>query len=465
MADSENFLSHSDPVIRHTYRAHLWMYLLAAPAMALIRYSPFLADKRFDARMWVPVLAAIIPASHLIAVFFTRAIERSDKTSWVVRPMILSNIFFFLMIFVDKNAAWMFGIIIILAQSMRAPIISAQAAIFRVNYPADRRSYALSIPMALQFMAIALYSRLGGSLFDLSEKWVNPVFIGAAVLGIWGALVFGKVKIRENGFGENGGQGAGESEGDEPKPSGKTADAMPGKTAGQMPGQMTSQTSASRGLLGQFKVLFENKDFLQYELAFFFFGSGFVAIMATFAPYLNEEFSPSYSQAAMAMNTIPMLAVAVTLPIWGKLLDRYNPLAMRAIINGVWTLTPLLLYFAPSIEMVYVAQLIQGLVFSGSMLIWWLGVNYFARNHEVASFMAIHQTLTGIRGIITPFVGFAIAQKFGYRESMLLWFGLMFIGFLIMVSEVWREMKKGKLKTFSESEAHLEATQGLPSER
>jgi len=431
MAQSQNLLSHRDPVIRQTYRAHLWMYLMAAPTMALIRYSPFLAVKRFDAEWLVPILAAIVPASHLIAVLFTRSIERSDKTSWVVRPMILSNLFFFLMFFVDKNAAWMFGIIIILAQSMRAPIISAQAAIFRANYPADRRSFALSIPMAVQFAAIALYSRVGGEMFDKSEEWVNPVFMGAAVLGIWGAFFFRNVKIRENGAAPNG----------------------------------KVETPGRSGLGAQFGILLENRDFLLYEVSFFFFGAGFVAIIATFAPYLKEEFDPSYGESAMAINTIPMLAVALTLPIWGRLLDRYNPLVMRALINGIWTLTPLLLYFATSIEMVYAAQLIQGLVFSGSMLIWWLGVNYFARSHEVASFMSIHQTLTGIRGILTPFVGFEIARRFGYRESMLLWFGLMVIGFLIMLVEVGREMKKGKLKTFSESEAHLESTQGLPSER
>lgn len=52
----------------------------------------------------------------------------------------------------------------------------------------------------------------------------------------------------------------------------------------------------------------------------------------------------------MAIDTVPILATALTLPLWGKLIDRFNPLLMRAIINGIWSLTPLLLYFAVSVE-------------------------------------------------------------------------------------------------------------------
>ena len=90
------------------------------------------------------------------------------------------------------------------------------------------------------------------------------------------------------------------------------------------------------------------------------------------------------------------------------------------------------------------------------MLIWWLGANYFARASEVSFFMAIHQSLTGLRGVITPFVGIYLGRLVGYRRSMLFWFGLMLIGTMIMIVEVYREGKRGRLKTFSESEAHME---------
>lgn len=419
----------AEPIARKTYRAHLKMYLLAAPSMAMIQYAPFLAVKTFNAAAWVPVLAALIPASHLLAIFFTRAITRSRKSDWVVRPMIISNLLFLLMFFVDRSHGWMFAMVIILAQSLRAPIISAQSAIFRTNYPSESRSYAMAIPMAIQFIAVAAYSRWSGTLFDHSEDYILPVFLAAGLFGVLGAWIFNGVPAKE------------------------------ALSPSPLPEDIGNDRAHPRGfgLAEQFAVLFRNPGFFRYQLAYLFFGSGFVAISATLPLYLAEEFDASHMQATMAINTIPMLTTAITLPFWGRLIDRFNPLLMRAIINGIWSLTPLLLYFAVSVKGVYAAQLIQGLVWSGSTLIWWLGVNYFAREHEVAGFMSIHQTLTGLRGIVTPFIGIEIAHRFGFRTSMLFWFVLMLVGFFIMLREVIVEWRLGRLTSFAATEVRLEA--------
>lgn len=419
----------AEPIARSTYRAHLKMYLLAAPSMAMIQYAPFLAVKTFNASAWVPVLAAVTPASHLLAIFFTRAITRSKKTNWVVRPMILSNLLFLLMFLVDPKRGWMFAMVIILAQSLRAPIISAQSAIFRTNYPSESRSYALAVPMAVQFIAVAAYSRWSGTLFDHSEDYVLPVFLASGLFGILGAWIFNSVPAKE---------------------------AM---APSPLPEEIVHDPKHPRGFgLGeQFALLFRNPGYFRYQMAYMFFGAGFVAISATLPLYLADEFSATHMQATMAINTIPMLTTAITLPFWGRLIDRFNPLLMRAIINGVWSVTPLLLYFAVSVEGVYAAQLIQGLVWSGSTLIWWVGVNYFARPDEVAGFMSIHQTLTGLRGIITPFIGIEIAHRFGFRTSMLFWFALMSFGFLIMLREVIAEWRQGRLTSFAAAEERLEA--------
>lgn len=415
-----------DPIIRSTYRANLQMYLLAAPSFAMIRYAPFLAVKTYNAEAWVPVLAAIVPASHLLAAFVSGAISRSpEKTVWVVRPMMISNLVFLLLLFVNPAMGWMFALVIILAQSMRAPIVAAQAAIFRTNYPPAARSFSMSVPMAGQFLMLGIFSKIIGPIFDHSEGLVVPSFLVAAGLGIAAAWSFRKVKTR-------------------PAESPEPAAAI-------------ERTSFLDQFRKQIEILRTNRGFFHYELAYLFFGSGFVAIAATFPLYLNEEFNTSHTEATMAITTVPMLATAITLPLWGKLLDRFNPLLMRSIINGIWSFTPLLLFFAPRIEAVYLAQLLQGLVWSGSMLIWWLGVNYFARKEEVAIYMTIHQTLTGLRGIITPFIGIQIAQIYGYRFSMLFWYVLMLIGFLIMVVEVMRERKKGTLHSFAQAEAIRDA--------
>lgn len=71
--------------------------------------------------------------------------------------------------------------------------------------------------------------------------------------------------------------------------------------------------------------------------------------------------------------------------------------------------------------------------------------------------MSAHQRLTGVRGILTPFIGIKIAHRFGFRTSMLFWYALMLIGFPIMLREAYGEWRLGRLTSFSGAEERLEA--------
>lgn len=414
-----------NPIVRQTYWAHLSMFILSAPFNAMVMYAPFLAIKTFNAKEWAPFLSAIIPAAHLLAVFFTRAINRSNKTSWVVWPMIFSNLIFVAFIWVDRQTGWLFALVIILSLLFRAPIISAQSAIFRTNYPPALRSYALSVPMAFQMGANALFAWQGGRMFDKNEDWVIPFFLIAAGLGILGAWSFNRVRVDP-------------------------------AAAAAIPPSSEPERGYFDGIAHQFRGLLRNPAFFRYQLSYMFFGAGSVAVGAILPFYLQEDFGASHEQATGAINVVPMFTIALTLPLWGWILDRSNPLVMRAVTTGVWAITPLMLLYVTTMKGVYGAQLIQGIVWSGSTLIWWLGVNYFARAHEVANLMSLHQTLTGIRGVFAPFMGVWLGHLIGYRASMIFWFALMFIGFLIMVYEVMIERRSGRLRNFSETEAILD---------
>lgn len=440
MARHQSLLRNPDPIVRQTFWAHLWLFALSAPFNAMVMYAPFLAVKTFKYRHYlhyawfkpeviVPAaLTAIIPASHLAAIFFTRWIGGPKKVAWVVWPMVVSNAIFVLLPFVDHDSGWLFAFVIIMAMLLRAPIISAQSAVFRLNYPPSLRSYALSVPMAWQMAINGLYAIGAGRAFDLSEQWIIPYFLLAGALGVVGAFSFRNVQTRES------------------LPTDEPGDATVLRRAG---GYLNH-------LGGQVRGLSSNPAFFRYQLAYMFFGSGTVAIAAVLPFYLKVEFGATHQQASSAINAVPMLTIAVTLPIWGWLLDRFNVLLMRAVTTGVWLITPLLLFYAADVQHVFYGQLVQGLVWSGSTLIWWLGVNYFARSHEVANLMSLHQTLTGVRGVFMPFLGMAIGAWLGYRNSMLFWFVLMAIGFAFMVDETIREARAGRLRTFSENEAELD---------
>ncbi len=78
-----------------------------------------------------------------------------------------------------------------------------------------------------------------------------------------------------------------------------------------------------------------------------FYGHGF------YIAQLGDRHGWSTSLVSTAVSVFYIVGVVSAIVV-GRLIDRFNPLLMRAVVNGVWSLTPLLLFFAASMQAVYV---------------------------------------------------------------------------------------------------------------
>ena len=58
-----------------------------------------------------------------------------------------------------------------------------------------------------------------------------------------------------------------------------------------------------------------------------------------------------------------------------------------------------------SLAWLITARTIMGIARGGGTLAWQLGHNDFARQDQLAAYMGVHVTLTGLRGAIAPFLG------------------------------------------------------------
>jgi hypothetical protein len=103
-------------------------------------------------------------------------------------------------------------------------------------------------------------------------------------------------------------------------------------------------------------------------------------------------------------------------------------------------------------------RLVVAFVQGGSALIWILGINYFAPRDEVPVYMGLHQSLTGYRGLIAPFVGILLAQALGsYRAVFIVSFLLMNVGSLVMINEVRGERRRnGGLPSYAQAERQID---------
>ena len=67
------------------------------------------------------------------------------------------------------------------------------------------------------------------------------------------------------------------------------------------------------------------------------------------------------------------------------------------------------------LPLLFVASAMLGIGFGGGMLAWNLGHQHFAPPHRDSQYMSVHVMLTGIRGLIAPFLGVAIFTALAAR--------------------------------------------------
>ena len=79
---------------------------------------------------------------------------------------------------------------------------------------------------------------------------------------------------------------------------------------------------------------------------------------------------------------------------------------------------------------------------AGGMLLWELGPMYFAeRKEEVPTYLGIHTVLTGVRALISPWVGASLAMAFNLGTAVLtgaamqIVAGIMLITFFFMAKD------------------------------
>lgn len=423
-----NKTSQLPPPARQTLALQLILNATTAPYMAMMQYALFVVVKTFHASDWcVAALYVMSNICHLLAIGISARVQRGDPIAWVVWPNLAAFAMMLPLARVRPEMVTFFVLILIASQLLRTPIYLAQAILYRTHFPPNVRSWAMAVNLAVYMACFALFSWVGGPLLERSERWLGPIFVLSGLIGIAGSVYFTRLRRIKDADGA---------------PLARPAVAAHGFTIAE-----------------QLALLRHDRGFRDFEISYMFFGGGAIAMTVAFPIYLKLEFNASHEQAMKAINVIPMLTSVLLLPLWGSLLDRKNPLIVRSWLMALWGITPAIFYFTGSMKGVYAAVFMLGLVQGGGQLIWQLGVNYYARAHNVALYMGVHQMMTGLRVVVMPFAALFVGQWIGYRASMLAWMVMMTIGSLILWGEVRREKRLGILRSFQQQEAQAQEAQ------
>jgi len=411
--------------VRSTYIRLLNLSLFRAPGLALLGdLALLIAVKSLRAPPWeVALLAAAPPLGNLLAIFWSKRIALAPKVvPYAFWPEAVTSGLLVLMMFANDSHAFTIGLCSYLL--LRAPLLQAHSTILRVNYPAQWRSWLVARVMAISEMLVAVTGLVFGFLLDFDPRNYRGLLALAGACGLLGAFQVSRIRVR-------------------------------GEQKAKPPNALTSDFSLRR-IMG---VLKTDHRFRRYEFSFSLFGFANIMTLPIMPLFLERELGISYNNAGLILVTMPMIIDIIMLPQWGRALDRRNPLLMRAIFNTIFSCGMFCYPLAGSLWMFAAGRAIVAFVQGGSSLVWILGINYFARREEVPVYMGLHQSLTGIRGLIAPFVGIALAYFLNsYRAVFFAAFLLMIFGTLVMIGEVVREHKRsgGHLPSFAQAESEID---------
>jgi hypothetical protein len=104
-------------------------------------------------------------------------------------------------------------------------------------------------------------------------------------------------------------------------------------------------------------------------------------------------------------SAVPIIMMPLVLQPWAAFLDRHHVIVFRSV--HAWVMVGAAALFALAVLLhvtwlVWPGALLMGVSYAAGSLGWSLGHNDFAPRGEETRYMALHVTLTGLRGLLAP---------------------------------------------------------------
>ena len=175
----------------------------------------------------------------------------------------------------------------------------------------------------------------------------------------------------------------------------------------------TGEHGLSMNPLSIFRVLAGDPRYARFQISMFIFGLGNLMLTAPLAIVLHEKFHVGYALGILITTTIPAVLVPTLIPMWGRLLARTHVIQFRSIHAWSYVSASLMFLLAAVtgfLPLMFIASALTGLGNAGGVLAWNLGHQDFAPPGRDSQYMGVHVTLTGIRGLMAPFLAVGIYQ-------------------------------------------------------
>lgn len=316
-------------------------------------------------------------------------------------------------------AGWVFAGLLAAARILLAGVITLRTGYWNANYPQSHRALITGRLQSLRFLVAILAALAIAALFDRDARHYVWVFPLVAVLGALALIPIWRIPVR----GER-----------------RALRAFHAQLA--RGGEQTAPRRLGflENLCDALRVLSTDRPFARYCTAQYFLGSANFMMEAILAIYVTKQLHlsdllpaaarswlPDYLIASLLLDVIPSVVLLATMAPLARWFDQVGVLRFRVVNTAFWMAGTILASFAllaaaapgavgAALGLVLLAacRVVVGIGKAGGSIAWNLGHLHFSRGPDADLYMSIHVTLTGIRGIIMPFVGVAAFQALGW---------------------------------------------------
>jgi hypothetical protein len=371
---------------------YLCLGLVEGSTAAVIVRSLFGSEAPAFAVDLVVALVSAAPAwSNLASMQYARRAQGQPKVAFLFPLLLALTGCVAALAFVPKSGL---GLVLFLAFYAAARLVWAgvetvRAVLWSVNYPTRLRARITGRITINTSIAVATVGLTIGWLLGHDGPWWRLALLSGAAFGVAGALAFRRFRVRNEG------------------------NLLAAERARVREG-------ATFGLHGMRALLERDPAFRRYQYAMSMFGAGMLSLTPLMVVCLDDVLGLPALQQVMVLAALPIIVVPLAVQPWARYLDFHRVLAFRALHGKVTLVAVAFLVSAVLLQvpwLLWPGSLLLGVSLAAGSLGWTLGHNDFAPRGEETRYMALHVTLTGLRGLVAPPVTIAAYHLLEYVHA------------------------------------------------
>lgn len=391
---------------KKTFRLHLISQFFNGISLGILLLQDVILKKSLEASNFeVTVLILVTSIAFLFSIYGAEIINRASNPGLTAFLLGSSGkLFLFLIPLFDTPIIFIFSIAVM--SIIDSLLIPTWNIVYKHNYTPQKRSSLYSYASSLSTALLLSTTTLFGYFLDFNHDLYKLFFPAAGILGI--VMYFNLMKMLNFSF-------KGEKE------------------TVQRSFKMDFRLLKDILILpirNSIRILKTNRRFLIFEINFFVYGMAFMISSPAVPVFLVDGLHLAYTPISFAKGLIFHSALIIFTPISGKILGTNNPTKFSGYMFLILVLFPLSLlsakYFplwgiySSPVEILFFTFFLFGSAMSGVTIAWNLSSIYYAPHNEVSNYQGVHVTLTGVRGLFSPALGYIIMQTFSIETALIL---------------------------------------------